>query len=178
MSKTNDFVFIVIKIVAWIIFVGLCIEAGALLLNFIFSIFKPEMIKNLYNKLDLSQLYAKSEFGFYAMYSFVLILAILKAILFYVVIELSLKLKLEKPFSETVSKLISKMSYYTFSIGILGFIAREVAKKLTLRGFEVDQLAQFWPDSEAFILMAAIIFVIAAIFKRGIDLQNENDLTV
>jgi hypothetical protein len=60
----------------------------------------------------------------------------------------------------------------------LGFIARSVAKKLTIRGFEVDQLAQFWPDSEAFILMAAIIFVIAVIFKRGIELQNENDLTV
>ncbi|MGZ3883381.1 MAG: DUF2975 domain-containing protein, partial [Bacteroidia bacterium] len=31
MSKTNSFVFTVLKIVSWIIFVGLCIEAGGLI---------------------------------------------------------------------------------------------------------------------------------------------------
>ncbi len=46
------------------------------------------------------------------------------------------------------------------------------------RGYEIDQLDQFWVDSQAFILMAAIVYVIATIFKKGIELQNENDLTV
>ena len=55
MSETNKFVFIALQLIAWIIFVGLCIEAGALLVNFIYSLFKPEIVHNLYQKLDLSQ---------------------------------------------------------------------------------------------------------------------------
>ena len=41
-----------------------------------------------------------------------------------------------------------------------------------------DGLHQFWEDSQAFILMGAVIYIIAAIFKRGVDIQSENDLTV
>jgi len=67
---------------------------------------------------------------------------------------------------------------FTFSIGILSFIARQTAKNLSSHGYEIDKLSQFWVDSQAFILMAAVIYVIATIFKKGVDLQNENDLTV
>ena len=51
MSKTDNFVFKGLVIVAWIIFVGLCIESGALIVNFIYSMFKPEIISKLYQKL-------------------------------------------------------------------------------------------------------------------------------
>ena len=178
MSKTNNFVFTVVKIVSWVIFVGLCIEAGGLIVNFIFSILKPEMVHNLYQKMDLSELYNRSQWAFYGMYSFVLVISILKSILFYVVIMLLLKLDLEKPFNPFVSKQITQMSYFTFSIGLLSYIARESAKNLQHRGYEIDQLNQFWVDSQAFILMAAVIYVIAAIFKKGIEIQSENELTI
>ena len=45
-------------------------------------------------------------------------------------------------------------------------------------GFVTDNLNQFWTDSQAFIFMGAVIYIIATIFKKGVDLQNENDLTV
>ena len=177
-SKNNNFIFKALSIVAWIIFVGLCIEAGGLIVNFIFSILKPEMVHNLYQKMDLSELYNRSQWAFYGMYSFVLVISILKSILFYVVIMLLLKLDLEKPFNSYVSKQITQMSYFTFSIGLLSYIARESAKNLQHRGYEIDQLNQFWVDSQAFILMAAVIYVIAAIFKKGIEIQSENELTI
>jgi hypothetical protein len=41
MSKKNDFILKVLNVVSWIVFVGLCIEAGALLFNFILTLFKP-----------------------------------------------------------------------------------------------------------------------------------------
>ena len=178
MKAKNNFVFIVLNIVAWIIFVGLSIEAGGLIVNFIFSVFKPEMVPNLYQKMDLSELYNRSQWAFYGMYSFVLVISILKSILFYVVIMLLLKLDLEKPFNPFVSKQITQMSYFTFSIGLLSYIARESAKNLQHRGYEIDQLNQIWVDSQAFILMAAVIYVIAAIFKKGIEIQSENELTI
>ena len=171
-------VFKALHIVAWVIFVGLCIEAGALLVNFIISLFKPEIIKNLYQKLDLSSMYNRSKWAFFGMYSFVLTIAILKACLFYVVIKLTSKLNLSKPLNSYVSDLITQISYATPFIGLLSHVARQTAKYLLHHGYEIDSLNEFWVDSQAFILMAAVVYVIATIFKKGIEIQNENDLTV
>lgn len=178
MAKGNDFVFIVLKIVAWIIFVGLCIEAGGLIVNFVFSIYKPEFVHNLYQKLDLSDMYQRSKWAFFGMYSFILTISILKAFLFYVVIRLITKLNLSKPFNNFVSEQITQISYYTFSIGILSYIARETARNLQHKGYVIEHLSQFWEDSQAFILMGAVIYIIATIFKKGVEIQTENDLTV
>lgn len=178
MSTTNNFVFKALHIVAWIIFVGLCIEAGALIVNFVFSLFKPEVVKNLYQKLDLSGVYNRSQFAYFSMYSFIIAIAVLKAYLFYIIIKLASKINLEKPFTNTVAKQILQISYYTFSIGIVSYIAKESTKNLEHHGFVVDKINNFWVDSEAFILMAAIVYVIAVIFSKGIELQEEKDLTI
>lgn len=178
MSQTNIIVFKGLHIIAWIIFVGLCIEAGGLLVNFVFSVYKPEFVQNLYQKLDLSEMYQRSTWAFYCMYSLVLTISVLKAVLFYAVIVLLRKINLEKPFSSFVSNQISQISYHTLSIGLLSYIARQTAKGLHKRGFEIDQLGQFWADSQAFILMAAVIYIIATIFAQGVKIQDENDLTV
>jgi hypothetical protein len=178
MSQTNNFVFKGLHIVAWVIFVGLCIEAGGLIVNFIFSIYKPEFVQNLYQKLDLSEMYNRGKLAFFSMYSFILFISLLKAYLFYMVIRLLSKLNLSKPFNSFVSEQIIQISYCTFSIGILSYIARQIAKSLQHYGYVIDNLNQFWSDSQAFILMAAVIYIIATIFKRGVEIQNENDLTV
>lgn len=178
MSKTNNFVFWALYIVAWIIFVGLSIEAGGLIVNFFFSLYKPEFIQNLYQTLDLTKMYEDSRLAFFGIYSFILIISILKACLFYVVIRLMHKMDLTKPFNTFVAKQISQISYYTLSIGLLSYIARKLAENLMHHGFATDNLNQFWADSQAFILMGAVIYIIATIFKKGVDIQNENDLTI
>jgi hypothetical protein len=178
MSKRNNFIFIALHIVAWVIFVGLCIEAGGLIVNFVFSIYKPEFVKNLYQKLDLIEMYDRSKWAFFGMYSFILVVALLKAYLFYIVSMLMYKIDLSKPFNSFVSEQITKISYCTFSIGMLSYIALQTAKNLQHRGYAIDNLNQFWGDSQAFILMAAVIYVIATIFKKGVEIQTENDLTV
>lgn len=178
MEKKNNYVFTFLSIVAWVIFVGLCIEAVGLIVNFIFSLYKPEFVQNLYQKLDLSEMYTISKWDFFNMYTFILAISILKAYLFYIVIRLISKLDLSKPFNSFVSEQITQISYFTLSIGLLSSLAQHTAKNLLQQGYEIDTLNEFWADSEAFILMAAIIYIIATIIKRGIEIQNENDLTV
>jgi len=178
MSKTNNFVFKGLHIAAWVIFVGLCIEAGGLIVNFIFSLFKPDFVQNLYQKLDLTEMYEDSKLAFFGIYSFILSISILKAYLFYIVIRLMHKMDLTKPFNTFVSRQILQISYYTLSIGLFSLIARQTAKNLMHQGFVTDSLNRFWADSQAFILMGAVIYIIATIFKKGVDIQNENDLTV
>lgn len=178
MSTTNTILFRGLHIVAWIIFIGLCIEAGGLIVNFVFSILKPEVVENLYQNLDLGGIYKQSKWAFFSMYTFILVIALLKAYLFYIVVILMHKTDLSQPFSTFVSEKIIKISYCTFSIGILSYLARQTAKYLGKSGCDTDSLNQFWADSQAFILMAAVIYVIAAIFQRGVEIQNENELTV
>ncbi|MPT32040.1 MAG: DUF2975 domain-containing protein, partial [Chryseobacterium sp.] len=161
-----------------IIFVGLSIEAGGLIVNFFFHLYNPEIVKNLYQKLDLIKMYQDDRFGFFGIYSFILIISILKAVLFYTVINLMHKMNLAKPFSAFVAKQISQLSYYALSIGFLSYIARQFVKNFEHHGLVADNLNQFWADSDAFILMGAVIYIIAQIFKRGVELQEENDLTV
>lgn len=178
MSKTNNFVFKSLQVIAWIIFVGLCIETGGLLVNFFFSLFKPDMVQNLYQKLDLTDMYQESQMAFFGIYSFILVISFLKANLFYIVVKLMMKMDLTKPFSDFVSEQILQLSYYTLSIGFLSHIGKQLAKNLLHHGFDTHTLNQFWEDSRAFILMGAVIYIIATIFKKGVDIQNENDLTV
>lgn len=178
MSKGNNFVFKGLYIVAWLIFVGLSIEAGGLIVNFFFSLFKPDFIQNLYQKLDLTEMYKESKMVFFGIYGFILSISILKAVLFYVVVRLMHKMDLAKPFNTYVSNQILQMSYYTIAIGLFSYIAREIAENLTHQGFITHSLNQFWGDSQAFILMGAVIYIIATVFKKGVEIQNENDLTV
>jgi hypothetical protein len=178
MSKTNNFVFWGLYVIAWIIFVGLSIEAGGLVVNFVFHLYDPEIIENLYQNLDLIELYKNSQSTFYNVYSFIITISILKAVLFYTVIAMMHKMNLSKPFSNLVEKKISMISYYALSIGLLSYIANQVVKNLNHRSMIPDSFNQFFGDSEGFILMGAVIYIIAQVFKTGVKLQEENDLTV
>jgi len=178
MSIKSIVVFKTLKITAWVIFVGLCIEAGGLIVNFFFSVFKPEFVVNLYQKLDLSSVYDYSKFAFFMRYSYIMVISVLKAIMFYIVILLITKLDLAKPFNNYVAGRIQKISYYAVIIGLTILLARASAKHLEHHGVNTHVLNQFLTDGEGFILMAAVVYVISAIFSRGVELQHENDLTV
>lgn len=177
-EEKRNYVFIGLQVISWIIFIGLSIDAGGLLVNFIFSLYKPEIVSRLYQKLDLSEIFNYSEWAYYSVYSLILSIALLKAYLFYVVIRLIIKLDLMNPFTAYVANQISQISYYTLSIGLISYIAHQYDKQLQKDGLNTHALGEFWADTEAFILMAAIIYVISNIFKRGIEIQNENDLTI
>ena len=177
-TKSKDLVFKGLHVVAWMIFIALCIEAGSLVVNFIYSLVNPKVVHNLYMKLDLSDMYEKNRWIFFGIYSFLLFIALLKAYLFYIVIRLLMKFDLSNPFSSFVSEQINQISYYTFSIGIISYIAREIARNMEHHGIDTNKLNQFWADSQAYILMSAVIYIIATIITKGVEIQKENELTV
>lgn len=178
MSKRNNFIWKGIQVICWLIFFGYCIQTGALLFNYVFSLFKPIATHNLHLGLDLSELYLKSKSIYTLVFALIVAISALKAYLFFVVLKLFKTLNITKPFSENVSGVITKITYYTLSIGIISIIAQEVVSQLSDKGYNVGIVERYWNDGEAYLLMTAILFVIAFIFKKGIELQNENDLTV
>jgi hypothetical protein len=178
MTKKNDFILKALNVISWIIFIGLCIEAGALIFNFALTLFKPIATHNIYKGLDLSELYENQFAHFIGVLSFVVVLSLLKAYLFYLVVQIFMKLNLVKPFDVEIAKLIEKISFEAFAIAIVSIVAHQYTKMLIQSGYEVSHVEKYWNDTAAFLMMAAIIFVISQIFKKGIELQNENDLTV
>ncbi len=178
MTKKENFIWKFLQVVSWIIFIGFCIQTGTLIFNFIYSLFRPIATHDLYLKLNLSELYERHFFYYVALFSLAISISGISAWLFYLVIKLFDKINLMKPFSEAVADHISKLSYYSFSIGLLGAIALSFSRGLTKKGYEVSTIDRFWEDNNTFLMMSAIIFIISLIFKRGIELQKENDLTV
>jgi hypothetical protein len=178
MSKRNDFIWKGIQTVCWLIFAGYCVQTGALLFNFIYSLFNPVATHNLHLGLDLSSLYGQSQIIYTIVFVVIIAVSALKASTLFIALKLFKKLNLEKPFSPTVAAIITTITTFMFSVGIISILAHELFKKLTARGFDVGLAERYCHDGGAYLVMSAIVFVIALIFKRGIDLQNESELTV
>lgn len=163
------------KLVSWIIFIGLCIETGAILISTLICLFvNPEAATNVYLGSDLSGLYRTNQSYFLNIMSLTIALSAIKAYLFYLVVRIFSKINLDNPFSETTAALIARISHIALGLGLISILAQSYAKWLMHRGIQVEQ---FWGSSE-FLFMAGIIFIIAQVFKRGIEIQSENDLTI
>lgn len=178
MSKSSNYIFKGMTLLAGLIFVGLCIEAGGILTNLFFHFYNPKVLPRLFNTLDLTEMYDQSTWAFWSMYSFILVTSALKVVLFLEVVQLTTKLDLSNPFNSYVSKKISRISYDTLSIGLISYIAVKSRNYFEKKEISMDVLSTYWEDSQTFIVMAGIIYIIAVIFRKGLEIQQENELTV
>lgn len=168
----------VLNVIVWIIFIGSCIKAGALTFTFIFTVVNPEGVKNLYEGLNLFELYQYDIKSYHYMMSFVIFLAGYKAYLAFLVIEIFQKLNLTAPFSENLMKLITRISYSALYIGLLSLIAKSSSERFLKEGIPLDNIYDFIGTGSEYLFFGGIIFIISQVFKRGIELQSENELTI
>lgn len=178
MTKRKDFIWKAIQTICWFFLAGYCVQAGALLFNYIFSLFKPIATHNLHLGLDLSELYNKSQPVYTLVLITIIAISALKAYVFVIVIRLFKVLNLVKPYSEKVSVMITLITLYAFSIGIISVVVQQVIKRIAEKGYNTGLADRYWNDGGAYLMMSAVLFVIALIFQKGIELQNENELTV
>ncbi len=155
----------ILHIIAWIIFFGLCIKTGAILYSFFVSLFiNPEGAKNLHMGLDLSELYRYNIRQYVMIVSYIIFISGLKAYLFYLAIKIFLKINFVQPFSEDVSFLITKISHVALGIGILTLVGNFYTAWLTKKGVSFPDLQQYFGGAGEFLLLGAIIFIIAQVF--------------
>ena len=177
-TKTKK-ILIAMNIISWIIFIGLCIKTGAILYSFFVSLFiNPEGAKNLHLGLNLSDLYRFNIWHYDAIVILIIFLSGLKAYLFYLVIKIFLKINFVHPFSTGVSLLISRISYVALGIGILTLAGNSYCEWLIKKGVALPNLQEYLGAGAEYLLLGGIIFMIAQVFKRGIEIQSENELTV
>lgn len=167
------------NIVSWLLFVGVCIKTGAILISFIVSLLiNPEASKNLYLGLNLLGLYNFNVACYAACVTLMVFLSGFKAYVLFLLIRIFKKINFVHPFSAEVSLLISGISYVALGIGILTLAGNSYSEWLTKKGVVLPDLQLYLGGGAEFMLMGGIIFVIAQVFKRGIEIQSENELTV
>jgi hypothetical protein len=171
----------VLEILSWIIFLGLCIEAGAVLFNAVYALFNPVVAKHFWNGVDLSELYAYDKGYFIAQLSLVLTVAVMKAVIFYLIVKLfyDKKFSLEKPFNTAVTGVVLNIAYLCLGAGLFSIWSARQMKWLMKKGISMPDGQLLHIDgADVWLFMALVLFVFAQVFKKGIELQNENDLTI
>ena len=171
-------ILMLITVIIWSIFIGLCIQAGTLIFTFTYSLIQPIISKDLYEGLNLFSLQTHSKWQYIALVTLLISISILKAQLFYTMIRIFIKIDLIHPFSNGIAKLISKLSYIAFTLGVTQLLCSTFVKQLDPEAFQIMGVDNHLSGSFEYFLLSALIFAIAQVFKRGVEIQAENELTV
>ncbi len=172
-TKTET-ILTVMNVLTWITFIGLMIEAGAVLISYGVSISYPKAAMNMYKGLDF---YSLSNYDFWQYTGIVTLKAailIIEAYTAFLVIKVLSKIKITNPFTMDVAKRLENIAYtlilawvaIMFYNGQLKWLSKTVA----------DLQNRSLPNE--LIIYAGLVFVIAQIFKKGVEIQIENELTV
>jgi hypothetical protein len=169
----------VLHILSWLFFAGVCIIWGAILISFFFSLFiTPEGAKNLHNGLNLSGLLEYGKGYYSAMVILLVLIWWLKSYLLFWLIRIFRKVNHLNPFTKEVADLIQIVSLTTLAIALLIFAANAYSNWLLKKGVELNNLKDYLHGGSEFLFMAGIVYFIAQVFKRGVEIQSENELTV
>jgi ABC-type Fe3+ transport system permease subunit len=172
----------ILHVLSWIIFIGVFIEAS----GSIFSAFYTLVINSFNARTywvgnDLSGLYKYDPGHFFAETLLISIAAVMKACIFYLIIKIlhDKKLNMYQPFSKEVRLFIIKVSCLAFGIGLFTGWGVKYTEWLVNQGVKMPDTHHLrLGGADVWLFMSVILFVIAQIFKRGIEIQSENELTV
>jgi hypothetical protein len=170
--KTKTLI-VVLHILSWLAFIGLAVKAGSYLISYIVSMGNPIASKDLYNGTDLSA-YRQQSFWNYTMIAWYKIL--LYATQAYVALLLTRLLSImniSRPFHANVAILLQRISFFmlvVWGIAMVHNIHLAILEKL----YGIS--SAYIPGD--FLFLAGIVYVFAQIFKRGVEIQSENELTV
>jgi len=181
--KTNTKLILqILLVISWLIFVGVSIDAGGFLSNtFVTAFINPNLAKHFWLGLDLSSLYNHDKGYFLVITLEMSLVGILRSILFYLIIKMlhDKKLDMAKPFNTDVQRLIGRVAALCLFIGACSGTGANYVHWLREQGVtmpDVDKLRLGGAD--VWMFMSVTLFVIAHIFKKGIEIQTENELTV
>ncbi|HZX72814.1 MAG TPA: DUF2975 domain-containing protein [Cyclobacteriaceae bacterium] len=172
----------VLHILSWVIFIGVCIEAGGSIFSAFYTLaINPINAATFWEGNDLSSLYQYDQ-GFFLVETLLISIAgVMKAIIFYLIIKMlyDKKLSMAQPFNNEVRLFLIKGSCLAFGVGLFTAWGVKYTEWLVSQGIHMPDTQHLrLGGADVWLFMGVILFVIAQIFKRGIEIQSENELTV
>lgn len=165
-------------IVSWIIFIGVSIEAGSFITNAIFTLGVNTENASLFG---LTNLYSFDPGYFLVIIIMMTIVGVLRAILFYLIVKLlhDKKLQMIQPFNSEMGRFIFNVSYLAVGIGMFSFWGVKYVDWLEKQGVQMPDIQILrLGGADVWLFMGVTLLVIAHMFKRGIEIQTENELTI
>jgi len=98
----------------------------------------------------------------------------MKAWISYLVIKTLSSFNIRNPFTAEVASSMENISYFSIGIWIVTLICNAQTRWLMKRTGELFGSIL----SLEFIFVTGLVFIIAQVFRRGVEIQSENDLTV
>lgn len=164
----------IMYVLVWVAFLALMVESGAILFSYAITCVNPEASRNLYDGLNLYALYQISFFNYSVSALLMAAVPALKAYVCYLVIKIVSKVKLENPFQAGVAGMLERISMV-----LLWMLAAAVTYNIHT-AWVYNELRPLQPDASAseYLFMAGLVYVISQVYKRGVEIQSENELTV
>jgi Protein of unknown function (DUF2975) len=182
MKITTKQVMKILYVLSWLIFIGVCIEAGGSIFSAFYTlVINPINAKTYWVGNDLSGLLEYERWHFFGETFLISVTSVMKACIFYLIIKNldPKKLNMSQPFSKEVGRLILKISYLALLIGLFSWLGAKYTEWVVTQGVEMPDIQYLrLGGADVWLFMGVTLFVIAQIFKRGIEIQTENELTV
>lgn len=182
MKTQTEKILNVLRIIAWIGYVGSIVVAIAIVGIFVAHFFvspNAEFVKKFFvtdSKLSFTTL-VNEYLGWFVFY---LILSLLK---YYFIIktwklvkDTITNLNIIRPFSAEISINIEKIAYLMIVISLVDFFTQQYVSLLEV--LTTNQIKYNFSLDLTYIFVIGFVYLVSQIFKRGIELQEENDLTV
>lgn len=182
MTHNSNTIIKLLQIMSWILFIGLCIETGGLIFNTVFCLFyNPVGALKFWKQINLSNLLAHSQHQFIIVTVLMCIVSLLKSCLFYVIVKIfhDKQMDFRKPFNNILSRYIFKCAYISFGIAFFCNGGYQVINSLETVQIRIPSIQMLGlAGADVWLLTGILLFVFAQLFKVGVDLQSENDLTI
>ena len=182
MKISTNQVLNILHVLSWIIFIGVCIETGGSIFSAFYTLMiNPINARTFWAGNDLSGLYIFGRGHFFTETFLISIASVMKACIFYLTIKIlhDKKLSMAQPFNNEVRLFIIKVSCLALGIGLFTWAGVKYTEWLVKQGVTMPDTQHLrLGGADVWLFMGVTLFVIAQIFKRGIEIQSENELTV
>lgn len=163
----------IMHILAWIAFIGLTIKAGAVIISYFMSLRNEEAAKDLYEGINLFAYKQQSLLQYTIIVGYMVLQFSVQAYVAFLVVKLLSNLNIQRPFNDNALRWMQKISY-----SLLGLWALVVIHNIHVGILEASTGIKAVLLPSEFIYIAGIVYVFSLLFKRGLELQSENDLTI
>jgi hypothetical protein len=129
----------------------------------------------------LSDLYRFDHGQYFVELLIMSIVAVMRALLFYLIVKIlhDKKLNMSQPFNKEVGRFIFHLSYLALGIGMFSYWGVNYTKWLVGQGVKMPDIQDLrLAGADVWLFMGITLLVIGQIFKRGIEIQEENELTI
>ena len=181
MKTQTEKILNILRVIAWIGYVGSLVIATVFGIFIIYFSILPDAEFTKYTYISDTKLSFKTlqndylgRLIFYYILHFIKIYFMIK--IWKLAKDALTNININNPFSSKTSIILEKIAHLVIVLGVINFVI--VQYVFVLDGLVTDHIKYNFSPDLTYIFGIGLIYLISQIFKRGVELQEENKLTI